>query len=271
MPSAIDLDAYCERIGYAGPRSVSLDTLAAIHLHHPQAIPFENLNPLLRWPVRLDVQSLQNKLVGEKRGGYCYEHNLVLSHVLQQLGFRVKQLAARVLWNVPEGTVRPRSHMLLLVDVDNGHYVADVGFGGLTLTAPLRLEVDIEQRTPHEVFRLVASGEEFLMQAKCGDSWRSLYVFDLQEQLLADYEVVNWYLCNNPSSHFVTGLVAARPDRECRYALRGQEFTVHRVNGGTDRRLLTSVGELREALEDTFRVALPAGPELDAALERVTA
>jgi N-hydroxyarylamine O-acetyltransferase len=247
-----------------------MDTLAAIHLHHPQAIPFENLNPLLRWPVRLDAPSLQQKLVRDGRGGYCYEHNLLLSHVLHQLGFRVRWLAARVLWNVPEGTVRPRSHMLVLVDLDDGRYVADVGFGGLTLTAPLRLQVDIEQRTPHELFRLIASGDGFVMQAKCGDRWRSLYAFDLQEQLLADYEVVNWYLCNNPSSHFVTGLVAARPDRECRYALRGNEFTVHHVNGDTRRRLLASADEVRAALETTFRVTLPQGPELDAALERVT-
>jgi N-hydroxyarylamine O-acetyltransferase len=269
MTPGIDLDAYFERIGYAGPRSVSADTLAAIHLQHPRAIPFENLNPFLRWPVRLDAPSLHQKLVRDRRGGYCYEHNLLLSHVLQQLGFRIRGLAARVLWHVPEGTVRPRSHMLLLVDLDDRQYVADVGFGGLTLTAPLRLQVDIEQITPHEPFRLIAAREAFVMQAKVGDSWRSLYAFDLQEHVLADYEVVNWYLCNNPSSHFVTGLIAARPDRECRYALRGNELAIHDVNGGTERRLLTSTGELRGALEETFRVALPEGPELQAALERV--
>src|SRR5688572_5587915 len=164
VTSEVDVDAYCARIGYAGPRSVSLDTLAAMHLQHPQAIPFENLNPLLRWPVRLDAPSLQQKLVRDGRGGYCYEHNLLLSHVLRQLGFRLTWLAGRVLWNVPEGTVRPRSHMLLLIELDDLRYVADVGFGGGTLTAPLRLEVDIEQRTPHEPFRLIASGEGFVMQ-----------------------------------------------------------------------------------------------------------
>lgn len=265
----IDLDAYFERIAYAGPRSVSSDTLAAIHLQHPRAIPFENLNPFLRWPVSLDALSLQQKFVRDGRGGYCYEHNLLLSHVLRQLGFQVRWLAARVLWNVPEGTVRPRSHMLLLVDLDDRQYVADVGFGGLTLTAPLRLQVDIEQITPHEPCRVIAARDAFLVQAKVGDSWRSLYAFDLQEQVQADYEVVNWYLCNNPSSHFVTGLIAARPDRECRYALRGNELAVHHVNGGTERRLLTSTGELRGALEEIFRVTLPEGPELHAALERV--
>jgi len=174
-----------------------------------------------------------------------------------------------VLWNRPDGTVTPRSHMLLLVELGGRRYVADVGFGGLTLTAPLRLQVDIEQGTPHEVCRLIAAGDGFVMQAKADDSWRSLYAFDLQEQVLEDYEVVNWYLCNHPSSHFVTGLVAARPDRERRYALRGNELAVHHMNGGTERRLLTSTGELRAALEDTFRLTLPEGPELEAALERV--
>lgn len=268
MNPGIDLDAYFERIGYTGPRSVCVDTLAAIHQQHPRTIPFENLNPFLRWPVRLDAPSLEQKLVRDRRGGYCYEHNLLLSHALRRLGFQVRWLAARVLWNVPEGIVRPRSHMLLLIDLGDRRYVADVGFGGLTLTAPLRLQVDIEQSTPHEVFRLIASGDGFVMQARVADSWRSLYAFDLQEQVLADYEVVNWYLCNSPSSHFVTGLIAARPDRECRYALRGNEFTVHHVNGGTERRLLTSAAELRTALEETFRVAVPEGPALEAALER---
>jgi len=271
MTHRIDLDAYFERIGYAGRCSANVDTLAAIHLQHPQSIPFENLNPFLRWPVRLDALSLQQKLVRDGRGGYCYEHNLLLSHVLRELGFQVRWLAARVLWNVPEGTVRPRSHMLLLISLDDRRYVADVGFGGLTLTAPLRLEVDIEQSTPHEVFRLIASGDAFVLRAKCGDIWRSLYEFDLQEQLLADYDVVNWYLCNNPSSHFVTGLVAARPDRDCRYALRGNQLTAHHVNGDTECRLLTSTGELRAALEATFRVALPEDPGLESALQRVFA
>ena len=86
----------------------------------------------------------------------------------------------------------------------------------------------------------------------------------------ADYEMANWYLCNNPSSHFITGLVAARPDRGCRYALRGNELTVHRVNGGTERQLLTSAAELRAALETTFLVNLPTGPELEAALARTS-
>jgi N-hydroxyarylamine O-acetyltransferase len=267
--TSLDVDAYFERIGCSGSGSANLDTLAAIHLRHAQTIPFENLNPLLRWPVRLDAHSLQQKLVRDGRGGYCFEQNLLLSHILNQLGFHVRGLTARVLWNVPEGTVTPRGHMLLLIDLAGRPYIADVGFGGLTLTAPLRLVLDIEQSTPHEPFRLIRSGDGFVMQAKIASTWRSLYQFDLQPQFLPDYEVTNWYLSNHPSSHFVTGLIAARADRDRRYALRGNELAIHRTNGDNERHVLTSVDALREALEDTFRLILPDGPELNLALQRV--
>jgi len=269
MTPRVDVDAYFERIGYRGLRSASVDTLAEIHLRHAQTIPFENLNPFLRWPVRLDLQSLQQKLVRDKRGGYCFEHNLLLSHVLRELGFQVRGLAAMVRWNVPEDTLTARGHMLLLLDLGDRPYVADVGFGGLTLTAPLRLEVDVEQSTPHEPFRVIGSGDGFVMQAKIAGAWKSLYRFDLQEQFPVDYEVTNWYLSNHPSSHFVTGLIAARPDRDRRYALRGNELVVHHMGGNTDRRLLASTEALRGALETTFGLTLPDGPELQAALKRV--
>ncbi|MCB0225525.1 MAG: arylamine N-acetyltransferase, partial [Anaerolineae bacterium] len=91
--AAFDLDAYFRRIGYTGERTASRATLSALILHHAQTIPFENLNPLLRWPVRLDLPSLQQKLVRDGRGGYCYEHNLLFSQVLQTLGFQVTHLA----------------------------------------------------------------------------------------------------------------------------------------------------------------------------------
>ena len=254
MRAAIDLDGYFERIGYTGGRSPTLPALRAIHLRHAQAIPFENLNPLLKRPVRLDPQSLYQKLVIDGRGGYCFEHNLLLSHALQGLGFEVTWLAARVVWNAPEHTVMPRSHMLLLIALDGTPYVADTGFGGLTLTGPLRLQPDIEQATPHEPFRLKRTGDEFFLEARFGGTWRTLYRFELQEQFLPDYEVTNWYFSkNHPESRFVTRLaIAARPDSDRRYALLDNELAVHHLNGPTERRLLGSAAELQEALGDAL-------------------
>jgi N-hydroxyarylamine O-acetyltransferase len=271
MTAAIDLEAYFQRIGYAGERTPTLDTLRAIQLRHTETIAFENLNPLMRWPVRLDVESLQQKIVRDGRGGYCFEQNLLFSHALKALGFQVVGLAARVLWNEPDGAITPHSHMLLGVELNEKPYIADVGFGILTPTAPLRLEPDIEQATPHEPFRLIRAGQEFVMQAKIRADWKSLYRFGLQEQLLPDYEVSNWYISNHPDSIFVTGLMAARSALDRRYALRNNEFSVHCRNGNTERRALTNAAEIRETLEGAFRLILPETPELDAALARLTA
>jgi N-hydroxyarylamine O-acetyltransferase len=270
MTPKLDLDAYFARIGYTGPHSATLDTLAEIHLRHAVTIPFENLNPLLRWPVRLDVQSLEQKLVRDGRGGYCFEQNGLLGHVLERLGFGVRRLAARVLWNAPAGTVTPRTHMVLLAETRDARYVVDVGFGGQTPTAPLLLQAGVVQRTGHEPYRLAGS-EGFTMQSRVGDEWRTLYQFDLQEQFPVDYEVANWYTSTHPASTFVTRLVAARADAGCRYVLRGNELAVHRPDGGTERRTLTGAAALRDALEATFLIRLPGAPELDAALERVAA
>lgn len=265
----VDLDAYFRRIGYTGERTPTLNTLWAIHALHPQAFAFENLNPLLRRPVHLDIGSIQQKLVQGGRGGYCFEQNLLLRNVLEALGFKVKGLAARVLWNMPEEVITPRGHMLLLVDIDDQSFIADVGFGGLTLTAPLLLEPTIEQETPHELFRLIRKEETFVLQAKVKEAWKSLYRFDLQEQFLPDYEVTNWYLSNHPNSHFITGLIAARSTPDRRYALRNNELAIHYLYGGTERQTISSVPALRSTLEEIFKLNLTKLPELDPALQRL--
>jgi N-hydroxyarylamine O-acetyltransferase len=267
----IDLDAYFARIDYSGPCTAKLATLAAIHRLHPQAIAFENLNPLLGLGVRLDLQSIQAKLVGEQRGGYCFEHNLLFAAVLEQLGFGVTRLAARVLWGQPDDAKTARSHMLLAVDVEGRRYIADVGFGGQVLTGPLLLEPDIEQATPHEPFRLTECDEHLRLQSRVGDAWQTLYRFDLIEAFQADYEVSNYYLSTNPSSHFVTGLIAARTDPGTRYAIRNHRLAIHHVGAASEQRMLTSVRELRTVLAEQFRLTVPETPHTDEILGRVIA
>lgn len=269
--SVIDLDAYFARIAYRGDRAATLDVLRQLHARHAEAIPYENLDPLLGRPVRLDPASLQAKLLHSNRGGYCFEQNLLLRHALEALGFRVTGLAARVLWNAVEGVVPPRGHMILRIDLPEGPYIADVGFGGQSLTGPVRLEADTEQETPHEPFRLVAAGGELVMQSKIRGEWRSLYYFDQQPQQPVDYEVINWYLSNHPESPFVTGLRVARTEPGRRYTLRGNELAVHELQGASERRALTTGEEIRAALEGPFRLTLPEAPGLAAALARVAA
>ena len=264
-----DINGYFSRIGYKGSHDPLLDTFKNIHRQHAQSIPFENLNPFLRIPVDLNIHSLYKKIVLDGRGGYCFEHNLLLMEALRAIGFTVRGLAARVLWNIPEGVITPRGHMLLLITLEEKYFVADVGFGGLTLTSPLLLEVDVIQQTPHEQFKLTRSADDYLMQAKVQGIWKKVYSFTLQENFLQDYEVASWYLSNNPNSHFITGLIAALPFEHGRHVLRNGDFATNFLNGSHDRRTIETSGDLKEILQNVFRIVLPDVPHMDGYLERV--
>ena len=266
--SGFDLPAYFARIGYDGPRTPTLETLRAIQLLHPQAIAFENLNPLLGLPVRLDIASLQQKLIRSRRGGYCFEHNGVLLQALRALGFPVRCLAARVVWNSPPDAIQPRSHMVLQVELAEGTFLADVGFGS-SPTAPLRLVPDLEQETPHEPFRLLESGGHFTLQCQLKGEWTSFYLFDLQEQAPVDYQVANHYVSTWPTSHFVTSLIAARATADGRHGLRNNRLSMHRMDGENEQRVLTSAAEISAVLKDLFGVVVPDEPALAARLARL--
>jgi N-hydroxyarylamine O-acetyltransferase len=269
MPAVSDLDAYFARLGYDGPVEPRLRTLERLHALHVEKIPFENLSPLLGEPVRLDIESLQDKLLHRRRGGWCFEQNVLLAQVLEDIGFDVTRLAARVRWTVPPERITPRSHMLLLVKLAEGDYIADVGFGGITLTAPLKLEAGIEQKTPHEVYRLVAQDCGYRLEARFAGEWHALHTFDLVRQQLVDYEVSNFYLSHHPESHFLKQVVAARAEPSRRHALRGIRYAIHHSDGRTERREVRDVAQYRDLLEGPFQIRLPEAPNLDQRLARM--
>ena len=261
--SELDLDAYFERIGYAGPGRPDLATLRALQAAHCAAIPFETIDALLRRPVRLDTAALQRKLVGERRGGWCFEQNRLFLLVLKALGFDAGGLAARVLWNRAEEPLPPRSHMLLRVELPEGTQIVDVGFGGPNPIAPLALEAGIEQRTPLETYRLTPAEGDFVLEAKLGERWARLYRFSTEPQQPVDYEVANWFVSSHPSSQFLQHLMAARVDEARRYALLDTRLTMRHGDGRVEQRDLAS-DEVPAILARYFRLSL--APELAAAL-----
>ena len=269
---SIDLGAYFKRIGYDGPRTNTLETLRALHLLHPQAIPFENLDPLLKRPVKLDLPSLEAKLVAGGRGGYCFEQDLLFAQVLSALGFKVQEGTARVRWSAPPGMVTPRVHAVLFVEAEGERYLVDVGFGGNVLTAPLLLDSRVEQETPHEPFRLIDEGDGILVEeAKLNGAWTPLYAFDFSDTQPADYEMGNWFTSAHPGSIFVKGLLGARAEPDRRYALMNNQLAVHKLKGGTEKKTLGSAAELRDALTDLLKIRVNELDGLDTTLARLAA
>jgi N-hydroxyarylamine O-acetyltransferase len=259
-----DIDGYCARISYAGRREPTLAVLRAIVAGHTAAIPFENLDVLAQRPIRLDLPALREKLVHHQRGGYCFEHNLLLLDVLLALGFHAGGLAARVHRGRPPGVIPPRSHMLLRVDLQEGPYLVDVGFG-TALTAPLALEAGRKQKTPHETFRLVPVGNEFDLQVRFGETWTDLYRLSLQEQFPVDYEAANWFTSTYPGSLFVRNLIASRPGPRRRHTLYNDKFTIRHSDGSVERRKLQGAEELGDVLIHYFGIESTERADLEVA------
>ena len=256
-----DVEAYFRRIRYQGARAPRFEVLAAIVRQHTRHIPFENLSPWLGEPVRLDAASLQRKLLQSRRGGYCFEQNLLLQGMLQSLGFEVKALAARVKWRQPPDHVAPRTHMLLLVGVQGIPHIVDVGFGGMTANHPLRLDLPGEQVTPLEPFRVLRTRAGHEVQALLPDGWAALYEFDLQEQLLPDFELWSWYLCHHPESHFRRGLFAARLDEGGRHTLQNRRLSRHEPGRPSRERILRDEHEVLAVLDEVFGIEVPDTPQ----------
>jgi N-hydroxyarylamine O-acetyltransferase len=255
----IDLDAYFARIGYTGPRTPTIGTLRAVHALHPAAIPFENVDPLLGRPVLLDVESLQRKMVVSRRGGYCFEHNTLLKAVLERIGFAVAGLIARVLWMVPaDQPPNARSHMLLKVDLEDGAYLADVGFGGRLLAAPLKLTEDVEQTIGADKLRLVGGEDTLTLQTHIASVWQDVYRFTLEPQLPIDVEVANWFTSTHPSSRFRNNLVMRRLTPQTYFSLFNRHLIRRHSEGRVDEMVLDSADKLSESFSADFDVELSA-------------
>ncbi len=261
MGDTLDLDGYCARIGYDGPREPTLAVLRALTVLHPQAIPFETLDPLLGRPVALDRAALQAKLVHGRRGGYCQEQNLLFHDALAAMGFRVAALGARVIWMSP-GHDAPLTHRLTLVSLGGENFIADVGFGGQTPTAPLRLEPGLEQETPHGRYRLARHGETHESQFRLRDEWAPMYRFTLSPLTPVDFEVANWFTSTYPRALFVRNLLVARVVGETRVNLRNTELGVRHRDGSVEHRRVVDAHDLRRVLEDTMGLRLPMPAEL---------
>jgi N-hydroxyarylamine O-acetyltransferase len=205
----LDLDAYFARIG-ARPRP----GLAELHRAHVTAIPFENLDPRRGVPVSLELEDIERKVVRERRGGYCFEQNLLLKAALEALGAQVEMLLARVRVGASPGSPRPRSHLVLRVRADGGDWHADVGFGHGTLLEPIPFGPGEAHAQSGWRFRVVEDGPELVLQTTHDREWIDLYGFVPEPVPFVDVETSNWFTCTHPRSPFVTGLIvsAQQPD-----------------------------------------------------------
>jgi N-hydroxyarylamine O-acetyltransferase len=255
---AFDIGAYLDRIGYSGELVATQGVLEALHLAHATRIPFENLDILLGRAIHLDLESLQTKLVRNRRGGYCFEHNILFGSLLEHIGFRVRRLAARVRVRGPQ--MLPRTHMTLLVEVDGKRWLADVGFGGEGLLRPVPFDSAQPSVQFHWTYRVVPREESWILQSLRDGTWIDLYGFGLEAQEQIDYEMANYYTSTHPSSRFVQTLTAQKTTPERRTVLRNRELTVDAGAAARPARDSPSANDLCEIPERLTTSAAQAPP-----------
>ncbi|MEO4047897.1 arylamine N-acetyltransferase [Pseudomonas sp. CAU 1711] len=270
-PFTLDLHTYLNRLGYSSAPPPTLATLRELQARHIAEFPFETLANLLHTPVHVDPATVQDKLLRQGRGGYCFELNQLFLLLLQALGFEASGLTGRVVMNQPEDVLPARTHLLVLVTIDRVRYIADVGFGGMVPTGPLLLDSQEQQETPHEPFRLSLVDGTYTLHALAADGWRRLYLFDLQPPAEIDYEVGSWYVSTHPDSPFLGQLLVARAGHRQRKTLNNGSFAIHRLGEPSERVQLPDVDAVLQVLREEFAIRVPEHPQLRGALERMLA
>ena len=252
IDARMDFDAYRHRIGLDGSLTPSLDTLARIVERHAATIPFENIDVLAGRVPRLDLASLQQKIVQGRRGGYCFEQNSFLLAALKQLGFAAVGLEARVRAGVPADVITPRTHMALRVTLDGDEYLADVAFGGLAPTTPLKLPGTGTQHDAHGAYRFVDVGADRLLQCETHEGWTDCYRIHTSEPQPIDYEMANWFVATNPKAMLRHNLLVARSVQGGRLTLFNSKLSLRKSTAEPEETTLDTRAEFADVLADVF-------------------
>lgn len=247
------LDAYLDRIGYEGRPRADAATFARLHRAHVEAIPYENLDVQFGRPVTRQIAPIFDKLVGRRRGGWCYEMNGLFSWALEEIGFRVTRLAGAV-HRASVGDAAIGNHLVLLVDLGGETWLADSGFGdGLVEPVPLR-------EGPFNVAPLRCRLERI-----DGGWWRyhndprgGAPSFDFHPEL-GDEALLDSscrFLQSDPTSPFVQNAVVQRWRNGAHHSLRGRVLST--IDGdGKNSGLVNDGAEYVRVLKDTFALDLP--------------
>jgi N-hydroxyarylamine O-acetyltransferase len=260
MTPLVNLEAYQTRIGVDGILLPDLQTLRRIVEGHACSIPFENLSVMADLPVDLEPESIQRKLITERRGGYCFEQNGLLLLVLQKIGFLVKPLSGRVRVDRTRDFTPPRTHLFVEVQFEGQRWIADVGVGGFSLTAPILANTEDSQETPHETRRIIFQDGRYFHQVQVKSEWVDVYEFTGEEMPPVDREVANWWTSTHPKSKFKNGIMVARAEPDgTRHAVLNRRYVHRRGEEIVESQELDGASQLHTLLRERFRLE----PELD--------
>ncbi|MGB2756583.1 MAG: arylamine N-acetyltransferase [Acidimicrobiia bacterium] len=252
-----DLEGYLSRLGVTERPDPTLAYLTLISRAQSESIPFENLDPLAGVPVRLDPDSIWDKTVTRRRGGYCFELNLLLAQAMRAIGFNATPMLARVIMGRPD--VGPRGHLLHVVDLPEGEHLVDVGFGGPGFVEPIPLEAGTVFSQDGVDFRLATPvAGEYLLQRMTAEGWLDLYCFDRSRVVPLDIEMANFFYSTHPMVPFTNQLMCMFYDAEGLFGFREGALVYFNTDLSVRRREeLDGSEHLARVLDEQFGLAVP--------------
>jgi N-hydroxyarylamine O-acetyltransferase len=252
----MNVEKYLDRIGYAGRRDVSAETLRALHQAHMLAVPFENLDNHLGRKIVLEEEKVVHKIVDRRRGGICYELNGAFCGLLRAMGFEVSMLSAGVARD-EGGFDPPYDHMALLVRLEE-RWLADVGFGD-SFREPLLLDDRNEQLQRAEAYRLVDADGYVIVERRKLDEWKPEYRFTLEPHEYSDFADMCHYHQTSPESIFTRRRACTRATEDGRITVSEMRVIIT-AHGERQERELANHAEWQSALREYFGVELESEP-----------
>ena len=262
----LDIEAYRRRIGFEGPLAPTRDCLQRLILAHAAALPFENIEVIARRVPRLDLAGLQDKMLRQRRGGYCFEQNTLFRAVLQAVGFDVQPMEARIRSGVAADVVTARTHLATRVTLDGVAHMADVGCSTVAPLAPLVLASRAQQPAGSGVYRFVEIGDELLLQTLAADAWTDCYQLMPSSPHAIDCEMGNWFVATHPKSFLAHNLLLGRAIEGGRLRLFNRRLSAFQPQRAAPvERDLHSRAEFADVLADGFGLDV-APADLDAVM-----
>ncbi len=262
----MDIASYLRRIEYDGSREPSAATLRGLHRQHLFTVPFENLDIPLGAPIVLDLALVYDKIVTRHRGGFCYELNGLFGALLQELGFRVEMLSARV--RREDGGFGPEfDHMLLKVHLDEP-WLVDVGFGD-SFVDPIVFHAGGADQVNGHRYVVLPMDDEWELLREDAKGQVPLYAFGDVPHQLSEYGRMCEFHQSSPESHFTKSWICSRATPDGRITIANMRLI---VTHGTEReeRELGSAEELQRCLEELLGVKLDGAVDLSKLLQKGT-
>lgn len=244
------LEPYLKRIGYQGPLDQNAETLKQLMRAQLFNVAFENLDVQAGKIVSLVPEQIVDKIIGQGRGGYCYEVNGLFAMALQALGFSYKFVACRPMFYPVR---RPKTHMVLLVQADGDEWICDLGFGSYGIRAPIALSsLEQIQQQDFDQFRLTTEQSgAYVVQAMVDGQWLSQFGFEPYASEWVDFMPANYLNSTHPDTIFVQKLLVIKHHEQGRDILLGDQLKQIRADGTVVKQL--SLEQREETLKQLLK------------------